>query len=45
MKHIIKLYIAIISYASLVLFVDWILGIGLNDQWDRLMSWSKKVSQ
>jgi hypothetical protein len=42
MKRIIKLSMAIFIYALLLLILDFILGIGIKDQWDDLMKWSRK---
>ncbi|MDF2636868.1 MAG: hypothetical protein K0R78_3742 [Pelosinus sp.] len=41
MKHVIKLGLVIIIYAVLLVVVDFILGIGIKDQWDKLNKWSR----
>lgn len=42
MKHLLKYSIAMIAYALLIFVVDFILGIGIKDQWDKLNKWSHK---
>jgi hypothetical protein len=42
MKHVLKYGIAMIVYAFLIVVVDFILGIGIKDQWDKLNKWSHK---
>ncbi len=42
MKHVFKYGMAIFAYAILILVFDFIIGIGMKDQWDKLMKWSKK---
>jgi hypothetical protein len=42
MKRLIKFVAAIIIYAFLLIILDYILGIGLKDHWEKLMKWSKK---
>lgn len=44
MKHLLKYGIAIIIYAFLLIVVDFVLGIGIKDQWDKLMKWSRDRS-
>lgn len=42
MKHALKYGIAIMVYAVLIVVVDFIHGIGIKDQWDNLIKWSRK---
>ena len=42
MKHVLKCGIAMIVYAFLIVVVDFILGIGIKDQWDKLNKWVRK---
>lgn len=42
MKLVFKYGLAIIVYAVLIVVVDFILGIGIKDQWDKLNKWSRK---
>lgn len=38
MKH----GVAIIIYTFLIVVVDFMMGIGIKDQWDKLIKWSHK---
>ena len=42
MKHVFKYGLGIIVYAFLIVVVEFILGIGIKDQWDKLNKWSRK---
>lgn len=42
MRHILKYTIAIIIYLFFTVVVDFIMGIGMKDQWDKFMKFSKK---
>ena len=42
MKRMFKFGIAIFIYALLLIVLDFIMGIGIRDQWDKLLRWSKK---
>lgn len=42
MKHALKHCFAIIVYFVLIVLVDFIMGIGIKDQWDKLIKWSRK---
>lgn len=42
MRHIFKYGFAMIVYAGLIVVVDFIMGIGIKDQWDKLTKWSHK---
>lgn len=42
MKQIIKYGIAIIIYGFLLVILDFIMGIGAQDQWDALTKWARK---
>jgi hypothetical protein len=42
MRHVLKFGIAIIIYAVLIVIVDLVMGMGILDQWDKLMKWARK---
>lgn len=42
MRHVLKYIITIIIYLLFTVVVDFIMGIGMKDQWDKFMKFSKK---
>lgn len=42
MKRVIKYGIAVIVYGFLLVILDFIMGIGTQDQWDDLMKRARK---
>ncbi len=42
MKRVIKYGVAIVIYGFLLVILDFIMGIGIQDQWDDLMKWTRK---
>ena len=42
MKRVIKYGLAMITYGFLLVILDFIMGIGTQDQWDNLMKWARE---
>lgn len=42
MKKVFKYGLVIIIYAVLIVVADFIMGMGIKDQWDKLIKWSRK---
>ncbi|MGF7143933.1 hypothetical protein HNQ56_002363 [Anaerotaenia torta] len=41
-KHLFRFVLALVVYAVFLIVIDWILGIGIHDTWDKLMDWANK---
>lgn len=42
MKQILKKILIVPIYILYLIVIDWILGIGTRDIWDKLKEWSEK---